>query len=455
MRIKAKNDIVNAAASGINITSSDLILESGQGGIGTSAKNVTVLLSASGGLQGTLTARALNDVYISTTGDLKIAGVQSQNAGVHLTAGGSILDGLNSSAAKLAGNVIDLSAGADIGASTNWLETDHTFSGTLHATAAGSIWLHEVDGNMNVDRITSTGGDVNLRSHLSIVDASTATGESSAKPGADILANANVTLIADVGAIGISGNDIDIDSARGGSGNLSITSFLGANIIEVAGNLSIDTITAGSAYTAFIAAPLGSILNGRSSGNNVVSGKAFLFAKNDIGASTKAFLTAVGNLEGQSTLGNAYITNTGAMTIGGVTGSSTGIDVKGSVNITTMSPMKVKTKVKSDGDITLTSNDGAGGTDTLDIGYDDAGNPIAIVPAVLTGTNVPTSLTGTANPDGHPRLAGRADPEHRGCGRRGEHRQRIECGHQCKREPQRQTQREQGCLRPHHPDLYG
>ncbi|MEK7247903.1 MAG: hypothetical protein AAB092_05470, partial [Chloroflexota bacterium] len=277
VRIKAKNDIVNAASSGANIASGDLILESGQGGIGTSAKNFSVLLSPSA----TLTARALSDVYISSSGTLNIAGVQSQNAGIHLTATGSssILDGLNSDAPKFAGNVIELTAGGDIGAATNWLESDHTISGTLHATAAVSIWLREVDGNMNVDRITSTGGDVNLRAHLSVVDASTATGESTAKPGVDVFANNNINLTADVGAIGISGNDIDIDSARGGAGNLSITSFLGANIIEVAGDLSIDRITAGSAYTAFIAAPDGRIINGRTSGSNVLSGKAYLFAK--------------------------------------------------------------------------------------------------------------------------------------------------------------------------------
>jgi hypothetical protein len=200
------------------------------------------------------------------------------------------------------------------------------------------VWLHETLGDFNIDRITATSGDVDLWAHQSILDASTATGESSAKPGVDIFAN-NVTLKSDVGAIGVSGNDIDIDSARNAAGKLTTSSSLGTNLIEVTGDLTIDQISTGSAYTAFIAAPLGNIFNGRATGNNVVSGKTRLFARNDIGTSTTAFKTAVGALEGVSELGRVFVTNTGAMTIGGVTAATSGLVAKGSVTVTTMSPM--------------------------------------------------------------------------------------------------------------------
>ena len=391
VRIKAKGDISNVATTGYNVSSSDLILEAGLGGIGTSTKSIQVNLTPSGALAGTLTARAFYDLYISSPGDLRLEGVSSQTSNVYLTAGGSILDGLHSDSAKIAANVITLNAGGTIGTSTDFLETDMTAGGKLRATASGSIYLHEVLGDMNVDGIKSLHGDVALWAHQSILDMSTSD-TVAGKPAIDVFGN-NITLISDFGRIGISGNDLDIDSAFSGSGMLTTSSYLGANIIEVAGDLTINQIKAGLGLgndnIAFIKAPVGNIINGRSGGSsgagnsNVKSGRAYLFARDNIGAPGAEFYTETGNIEGEATLGSAYIINTGAMTIGGVTTSTTGMVANGTVNITTMSPMTV------DKSITVTSNEDSNGNIVLNAHDKEGDGDFVLVKAgvVLTARN--------------------------------------------------------------------
>ncbi|MFT7227617.1 MAG: hypothetical protein ACI8PW_000192, partial [Methylophilaceae bacterium] len=360
--------------SGVNIISSDLILESGNNAIGTATKAVTVSLSVFGALNGTLTARGYNDVYISTAGDLRLEGVSSQTKGVYLNTGGSILDALDSSSPKIAASIISLTAGGSIGALENYVETDLTPDGTLTVLAAGSIYLHETFGNLNVNGIKSTAGDVYLWAHQSILDASTAPNEDPSKFGADIFGN-NISLISDIGRIGIAGNDLDIDSAYSGAGMLSMSSYLGTSLREAAGDLTINQIRAGLGLgndnIAFIEATVGSIYNGRAgissgSGNgNILSGRAFLFARDNIGAVGAAFATEAGALEGQATTGRVYIINTGAMTLGGVTGSATGFYAKGSVDITTMSPLTVDAGIYTEDTFNIEAHDSAGDGDIL------------------------------------------------------------------------------------------
>src|SRR5208337_3848523 len=152
--------------------------------------------------------------------------------------------------------------------------------------------------------------------------------------------------------IGIAGNDLDIKA----TGTLTSSSYGNANIIQTDGDLSLNTVATVSG-TAYISAPAGRILNGASSGYNIASGKTYLFAQNDIGTSANPITTQVGFLEGLSTLGAAYITNTGSMTIGGVTGSPTGFDTAGPLVISAMSPITIETSVSSGDDITITASD--------------------------------------------------------------------------------------------------
>lgn len=74
VKIKTAADITSVATSGVNVQGSDIVLESGFGtnGIGTASSPITVSVGA----DGSLTARALNSIYIDApSGDLPIQGI--------------------------------------------------------------------------------------------------------------------------------------------------------------------------------------------------------------------------------------------------------------------------------------------------------------------------------------------------------------------------------------------
>ena len=168
---------------------------------------------------------------------------------------------------------------------------------------------------MLVNRITSTGGDVDLKADGSILaaDLSDAT---------DIFGN-NITLISVTGGLGDFStptvhNDLDIDTSHSSQGVLTISSFASDHIIELSGDLYLYTVSASAAgATAFIDAPM-RILNGNptSNGSNVTSGSTLLFAGGDIGTDTDPLVTTVGFMEGQSVHGSVWINNYGDLELG-------------------------------------------------------------------------------------------------------------------------------------------
>ena len=105
-----------------------------------------------------------NNIYIHGYDcDLNIREVFA-NDFVDLRADGSILDALNDDSTIAAWDInthsVYLEAGDSIGADTNFLEIDLDASGTLNAVAAQDIYLHEVVGDMHVDMVKSSFGDV-------------------------------------------------------------------------------------------------------------------------------------------------------------------------------------------------------------------------------------------------------------------------------------------------------
>jgi len=99
----------------------------------------------------------------------------------------------------------------------------------------------------------------------------------------------NITLESLLGGVGQSGRDFDIDSSVYVNGVLTLASELDSHVRETAGDLWLNTVSV-PAGTAFIIAPLGSILNGNTSAapnnQNVLAGRTWLFARDDIGQST-------------------------------------------------------------------------------------------------------------------------------------------------------------------------
>ena len=132
-------------------------------------------------------------------------------------------------AADLAGALIDVVGFTDI-----------TGAGDISVTTNGDVTLRETAGDMRVDAITSTLGDVTLTAPLSIIDA---LGDALA----DVIGT-QIVLTAVAMAIGSFFNDLEIDSAHAGPGTVTATAARDVFITETAGGLDVDQITASSGH---------------------------------------------------------------------------------------------------------------------------------------------------------------------------------------------------------------
>ena len=369
VRIKTGKSIINAAGANVtNVTSNDVILEAADGSIGSASDQIYINLAA----DAIFTARVSGDIYLTErTDDINVGTLYAQSGGIYLTAeSGAIVDGLEHDFANIsAATELRLTASSGVGEDGDYLETDLATDATLTIGAGADVFVHEVLGNMNIREVLADGGDVDLRTHLAIKDTEDASGNVvTGLPEADVIGN-SITLTSENDAIGISGNDLDINSAYRSAGTVTTSSALNTYLIETDGDLSINTIGTGADYTAFI---LGrdNILNGNADANasNVTSGKTRLFAEGDIGASGKHLQTTVGYMEGRSTSGNVWITNTGHLTIGGLD-QANGMVATGTVNIQAHSPITVEKSIITDEAILLyageDTNDVAGEEDDL------------------------------------------------------------------------------------------
>ena len=370
LRVEGKAGITDGRAAGdtgVNTQSGDLFLEGGlSGGIGSAGHPIDVLIASGFSLAA---ARANGDVHINAPqGDLNLQNVFSTSGDAHLSAAGSILDGLSDFSnpggplpVVQAVNIDLTSTGGAIGADADHPLAIAPSSGTITATAHASIFIEDVSGSDTmVNRVQSDTGDVTLISLASILDA---------HPG-DLLDDAignNIFLTAgDLGSIGAAGGaDFKVDTAFSGPGTLTSVSGLNTFVEKLVGDLGLNTITT-MAGTAFILAPDGKILNGNTTGgSNILAGKTFLFASEDIGTAANPISAKVGNVQGESTTGDTYLSNTGALTVGGVVaGDDVGFMAGGSLNLSTHSPLIVSEKIQA-GDIKLIAMDKAGDNDYL------------------------------------------------------------------------------------------
>ncbi|MBL4832198.1 MAG: hypothetical protein JKY55_20255, partial [Aliivibrio sp.] len=360
VRIKSKQSLSDGSGSSASVTAgSTLVLEAGSGSIGSDANRFTIDLETGA----TLTARAKQDIVITEiNSDINVATIYSSSGKVDLLASnGSIVDTFDHEYENIrAQNIVLTADNGAIGSMTNMLDIN-LIGGVITASALNDISLNETELNMAVDHIESVQGDVKLAAHMAIVDGVVdAAGEI-----ADIIA-ASIELTARFDTVGEFGNDLEIDTGSQSGDNLTVTSAENTHITEMRGDLYLNQISTGAAAIAFIAAPAGRILNDNQSGANVVSGMTYLFAAQDIGTSDNELTTEVGNIQGQSTTGSTYVSNTGALNIGGVvSGLPNGLLAGGSVNIVTKSPMTIIENITAEGDINLTSADNSANDDIV------------------------------------------------------------------------------------------
>lgn len=157
VRIKSGAGLSNGAPDGTAaITAQRLVLEAGQGSIGSAAKPLWVDIADGG----TLTARARQSLFIGElSGDMRINTVYAQQ-GATLSAPGAILDAGFDRLLDVQARLIDLSAGTTIGAPggvAGALEVSTGANGTLNATAPGGVFLAGMGGSSRLGNVTTLG----------------------------------------------------------------------------------------------------------------------------------------------------------------------------------------------------------------------------------------------------------------------------------------------------------
>ncbi|MCA9197241.1 MAG: hypothetical protein KDA87_06870, partial [Planctomycetales bacterium] len=360
--VKGQNNLFDATPGNdqVNIQSGTLVLEGETGSIG-SVDDPLILDVQTGE---SVTARANTNIFlVENDGDMEINSINATNVDL-LTINGAMVDANNNGNWNLFADTVHLHSATSIGALGNYLDTEVSVS--LNATAPGNIHLNEVNdvgtdgGVMRVGLVHSTSGDVYLSAFESIVSAS------ANDVTADVVAN-NVTIDAGTngvtGTIGRFGADLDINSAANGAGVLTTSSTQSTHLTELAGDLSLFTVNVNNVgETAFIAVPSGAVINANVGNANVLSGKAWLFALNDIGSAANPIATTVGNIEAQSTTQSVYVMNDGALEVGGVIDSVAGNSASGIVAAQTVllgaaSPIEVTETIVSAKQIVVISTD--------------------------------------------------------------------------------------------------
>ncbi len=405
IQIKSHRSVINVATSSQNeanvITSGDVVLEAGDGSVGTTTKPIYTAITG-----GKLTARAFEDVFITqcelvngscirntahpylmagNAPDLHLSSIYSQTGSILFQTAGSILDGENTDFVKVLGRFVNLIAGNAIGESDDALEVKSGFSktepanGWLKATALNNINIADREGDLGVLNILSYQGDVTLLAQGSILDSgdlidpydpASAADPSSVGgtwPKANVIGK-SISLNAVLGAVGEASNEFDIDSQYSGTGTLSVSSgnLLNNYLIETTGDVLLNTVTAGADVISFITAPSGSILNGANDGDfNITSGKAKLSASQNIGTAVKNLTTKVGRLEGTAINGGIWIYNTGALVTGLVTDTPDAIVSGGDVVIKTAGSNTIAANVTAVDNITLSAIDSSGAGDDI------------------------------------------------------------------------------------------
>jgi filamentous hemagglutinin family protein len=370
---------IGTNADAINTTSNSLAASAG-GDIHIEESDGTILQN--------VVTTADGDIDISSlTGDLEIVLVDAGAGDVDLDAvAGSIL----AYSTHVAGNVVTLNAGGvngSIGESNKFLETE---SNTLNLTAnGGGIYVTEADGTQigvlnpnggdtiinnlagllqTTQAIDTNGGNITLTSlgGLTIGDTITAMDANIVLKGFNLVLTSLLT--AGTGNItlgGMNGANMDI-GFTGGAGDIQLSDLTISSLLSntgkiifgsaETGNIVLDTVNLATRDVDLITRQ-GSITG--SAGIDIAALNLNASALNGINIDTLIQTLVASNVNN-----DIVISNTGMLSVNGVT------NINGNIDITASSPLTVNSAVVAGGDVVLTATNDGGNDDDLTVNAD-------------------------------------------------------------------------------------
>lgn len=221
--IETQGNITSTGAAQL-LRSGDITLVSSAGGVGDDVRSINVEQTG-----GELDAFAGTSVYISAgTGDIRVGEIEAiQN--VTLTASGSLTQGDGDvHENQIIGVTLDLAVGGGIGAEGAAMAID---SDVLTVSAGADVHMHEILGDLNVDRVVSANGLVSLSADRSIL-------ETAMDDLADI-SGRSVVLVSDTGSVGTAGDFLDIDTDAENEGLFEAGAATGVFVRETSGGLRV------------------------------------------------------------------------------------------------------------------------------------------------------------------------------------------------------------------------
>lgn len=250
VRIKSRQNIFGAAPEGeAVITGQDLLLEAARGSIGTDSRALVINIGASN-----LTARAGEDIYISSPGhNLNIDTIYAHGH-VDLYTGYSVLNGTNPNQNIRAGSLNLVAESGGIGDRDRSLKIGLDLTGYLTAQAGDDIFISSPVRSLNTGKITGQGditifggdnvyvgsqeggldaqlGDVRIDAYNSIFAKDEGL-------GAGITAQ-NIYLETTAGSSGSNDADLRINSLA--LGKFTAKAVAGIHITETEGDLSVES----------------------------------------------------------------------------------------------------------------------------------------------------------------------------------------------------------------------
>ena len=227
---------------------------------------------------------------IEKTGNLQVGRIATSSGDVFLgSLNGDIVDQEHDAAADVLGNNLTFAANQGaIGSKENPIEINSSLptAGLVTATAMNGIFLTEVDGNLNVGKVSSKTGDVCLTTiRGSIVDGN--------NDAAVDIEGVNITLIANNGDVGEKTDPLDLDSSNPTPGVVKAT---GNNVyITEKGDLKIDLIQSNVGVVSIASNGGGNIVL-PGTGKVIAKTNLELLASGDVQADLGSLISAGNNI---------------------------------------------------------------------------------------------------------------------------------------------------------------